>query len=102
MIDLSFISFIEKHDLWIALGLDILIVGLFYFKIIRPRYLELPQLKNIFFTKEELEPRLKQAVSIDQFLEMKAIAKEIKDELKKDFRDLNKKIDSIILKRSDQ
>ena len=92
------IEFVDKHDLWLILALNIGIIGWFYFKIIRPRYLELPQLKNLFHTKKEINERLKSAVSKDQFQDFKDLVIEMKRDLKEDITELKEKIDKLLMR----
>ena len=85
----SMLDFIDKHNLWINISLDVMVLGWFYFKVVRSRYLEKPQLLNMFYTKKEID--IKSRENIDSIKEIFNLRF---DSLEKDVNNLSEEIKS--------
>jgi len=92
------LDFINDNDLWISVGVHLFIIGTFYFKVIRARYLEESQLRNIFYTKDEIDRKTRDTAKKSEMIELKGLVREMKLEFKEDFRALGAKIDRCLFK----
>ena len=99
------IDFVDKHDLWVYLCLNIVILGTFYFKFIRMRYLEEAQLLNLFYRKKEIDDKVDKvekavtnSATYKQLEKLEDLVKEFNQELKSEYLRINNKLDDILIR----